>query len=25
MLFMVGGRPGEAYSPPIWANDWRGG
>jgi mannose-6-phosphate isomerase-like protein (cupin superfamily) len=24
MLFMVGGRPGEAYSPPIWASDWRG-
>jgi uncharacterized cupin superfamily protein len=24
MLFMVGGRPGEAYSPPIWAADWRG-
>ena len=24
MLFMVGGRPGEAYSPPIWAYDWRG-
>ena len=23
MLFMVGGRPGEAYSPPIWASDWR--
>jgi mannose-6-phosphate isomerase-like protein (cupin superfamily) len=23
MLFMVGGRPGEAYSPPIWAHDWR--
>jgi mannose-6-phosphate isomerase-like protein (cupin superfamily) len=23
MLFMVGGRPGEAYSPPIWAYDWR--
>jgi len=23
MVFMVGGRPGEAYSPPIWANDWR--
>jgi len=24
MLLMVGGRPGEAYSPPIWATDWRG-
>ena len=24
MLFMVGGRSGEAYSPPIWAFDWRG-
>ena len=23
MLFIVGGRPGEAYSPPIWASDWR--
>lgn len=23
MLFMVGGRPGQAYSPPIWAYDWR--
>ena len=22
-LFMVGGRPGEAYSPPIWTYDWR--
>jgi mannose-6-phosphate isomerase-like protein (cupin superfamily) len=22
MLFIVGGRPGEAYSPPIWATDW---
>jgi mannose-6-phosphate isomerase-like protein (cupin superfamily) len=22
-VFMVGGRPGEAYSPPIWAADWR--
>jgi hypothetical protein len=22
MLFMVGGRPGQAYSPPIWASDW---
>jgi mannose-6-phosphate isomerase-like protein (cupin superfamily) len=22
LLFMVGGRPGEAYSPPIWAHDW---
>jgi mannose-6-phosphate isomerase-like protein (cupin superfamily) len=25
MLLIVGGRPGEAYSPPIWASDWRGG
>ena len=24
MLFIVGGRPGEAYSPPIWAADWSG-
>jgi mannose-6-phosphate isomerase-like protein (cupin superfamily) len=24
MVFMVGGRPGEAYSPPIWADDYRG-
>jgi hypothetical protein len=23
MIFMVGGRPGQAYSPPIWAYDWR--
>jgi mannose-6-phosphate isomerase-like protein (cupin superfamily) len=23
MVFMVGGRPGQAYSPPIWAYDWR--
>jgi mannose-6-phosphate isomerase-like protein (cupin superfamily) len=23
MLFIVGGRPGEAYSPPIWASDWQ--
>jgi Cupin domain len=23
MLLIVGGRPGEAYSPPIWARDWR--
>jgi mannose-6-phosphate isomerase-like protein (cupin superfamily) len=22
MLFMVGGRRGEPYSPPIWAYDW---
>jgi hypothetical protein len=22
-LFIVGGRPGQAYSPPIWASDWR--
>jgi len=24
ILLIVGGRPGEAYSPPIWASDWRG-
>ena len=24
MLFIVGGRPGQAYAPPIWARDWRG-
>jgi mannose-6-phosphate isomerase-like protein (cupin superfamily) len=24
MLFVVGGRPGRSYSPPIWAGDWRG-
>ena len=24
MLFIVGGRPGETYAPPIWASDWRG-
>jgi hypothetical protein len=24
MLFIVGGRPGQPYSPPIWASDWRG-
>ena len=24
MLLIVGGRPGESYAPPIWANDWRG-
>jgi mannose-6-phosphate isomerase-like protein (cupin superfamily) len=24
MLLVIGGRPGEAYSPPIWATDWRG-
>lgn len=24
MLLIVGGRPGEAYSAPIWALDWRG-
>ena len=24
MIFMVGGRPGQAYTPPIWAVDWRG-
>ena len=23
MVFMVGGRPGHAYSPPIWAYDWQ--
>jgi mannose-6-phosphate isomerase-like protein (cupin superfamily) len=23
MLFIVGGRAGEAYTPPIWASDWR--
>ena len=23
MLFMVGGRPGQGYAPPIWAHDWR--
>jgi mannose-6-phosphate isomerase-like protein (cupin superfamily) len=23
MLLIVGGRPGKAYSPPIWAHDWR--
>ena len=22
MVFMVGGKPGEAYSPPIWSFDW---
>jgi uncharacterized cupin superfamily protein len=22
LVFMVGGRPGEAYTPPIWAYDW---
>ena len=22
MLFMVGGRPGQPFSPPIWAYDW---
>jgi len=25
MLFIVGGRPGQPYSPPIWARDWRDG
>jgi mannose-6-phosphate isomerase-like protein (cupin superfamily) len=25
MLLIVGGRPGQAYSPPIWATDYRGG
>jgi mannose-6-phosphate isomerase-like protein (cupin superfamily) len=24
MLFIVGGRPGQPYSPPIWARDWHG-
>ena len=24
MLFIVGGRPGQPYAPPIWARDWRG-
>ena len=24
MLFIVGGDPGEAYSPPIWADYWLG-
>ena len=24
MVFIAGGRPGQAYSPPIWASDWRG-
>ena len=23
-VLIVGGRPGESYSPPIWASDWRG-
>ena len=23
MLFIAGGRPGQAYSPPIWASDWK--
>jgi len=23
LLLIVGGRPGEAYTPPIWAWDWR--
>jgi mannose-6-phosphate isomerase-like protein (cupin superfamily) len=23
MLLIVGGRPGQAYMPPIWASDWR--
>src|SRR5207249_8908982 len=23
MILIVGGRPGEAYAPPIWATDWR--
>jgi len=23
MLLIVGGRSGEAYTPPIWATDWR--
>jgi uncharacterized cupin superfamily protein len=25
MLFVVGGRRGQAYSPPIWAHDWSRG
>ena len=25
MLLIVGGRPGQPYSPPIWATDYRGG
>jgi mannose-6-phosphate isomerase-like protein (cupin superfamily) len=25
LLLIVGGRPGQPYSPPIWASDWRGG
>ena len=24
MLLILGGRPGETYTPPIWAGDWRG-
>ena len=24
MLLIVGGRPEQAYSPPIWATDWHG-
>ena len=24
VLLIVGGRPGQAYTPPIWASDWRG-
>lgn len=24
LLLIVGGRPGQAYSPPIWASDWSG-
>ena len=24
LLLILGGRPGEPYSPPIWARDWRG-
>jgi uncharacterized cupin superfamily protein len=24
VLLIVGGRPGEAYAPPIWASDFRG-
>ena len=23
-VLIVGGRPGQAYAPPIWAGDWRG-
>jgi hypothetical protein len=23
LLLIVGGRPGQPYSPPLWASDWR--